>query len=156
MRCWLRFRESRWPTTNGSPRASPGEHFVSRGEEHARDSRRRWHAARADQRQIDRLDSRRAFEDRSGFAGEAAFEMGEREVRSFHSRRPSSKGASIDVKDIESLSTLPSKEELVSKVMFLINSSAQRLAVATAGVARNLAIVLEQVRAQKEAQRVEK
>jgi large subunit ribosomal protein L10 len=61
-------------------------------------------------------------------------------------------GRAIDVKDIESLSNLPSKEELVSKVMFLINSGAQRLAVATAGVARNLAIVMEQVRAQKEAQ----
>ena len=45
-----------------------------------------------------------------------------------------------------------SKEELVSKVMFLINSSAQRLAVVTAGVARNLAIVMDQIRAQKEAQ----
>lgn len=61
-------------------------------------------------------------------------------------------GRAIDVKDIESLSNLPSKEELVSKVMFLINSSAQRLAVVTAGVARNLAIVMDQIRLQKEAQ----
>jgi large subunit ribosomal protein L10 len=61
-------------------------------------------------------------------------------------------GKVIDVKNIESLSNLPSKEELISKVMFLINSSAQRLAVATAGVARNLTIVVDQVRAQKEAQ----
>jgi large subunit ribosomal protein L10 len=61
-------------------------------------------------------------------------------------------GRAIDVKDIETLSNLPSKEELISKVMFVINSSAQRLAVVTAGVARNLAIVIDQVRAQKEAQ----
>jgi large subunit ribosomal protein L10 len=61
-------------------------------------------------------------------------------------------GRAIDVKDIESLSNLPSKEELVSKVMFLINSSAQRLAVVTAGVARNLTIVMDQVRAQKESE----
>jgi len=61
-------------------------------------------------------------------------------------------GQVIDVKDIEALSNLPSKEELISKVMFLVNSGAQRLAVATAGVARNLTIVLDQVRAQKEAQ----
>ena len=60
-------------------------------------------------------------------------------------------GKAIDVKNIESLSNLPSKEELISKVMFLINSSAQRIAVATAGVARNLTIVIDQVRAQKEA-----
>lgn len=61
-------------------------------------------------------------------------------------------GKAIDVKDIESLSNLPSKEELVSKVMFMVNSSAQRLAVATAGVARNLVVVLDQIRAQKESQ----
>jgi large subunit ribosomal protein L10 len=61
-------------------------------------------------------------------------------------------GRAIDVKDIESLSNLPTKEELVSKVMFLINSSAQRLAVVTAGVARNLTIVMDQVRAQKESE----
>lgn len=61
-------------------------------------------------------------------------------------------GRSIDVRDIESLSNLPSKEELISKAMFLMNSGAQRLAVATAGVARNLTIVIDQVRAQKEAQ----
>jgi large subunit ribosomal protein L10 len=61
-------------------------------------------------------------------------------------------GRVIEVKDIESLSNMPAKEELISKVMFLINSSAQRLAVVTSGVARNLALVMEQVRAQKEAQ----
>ena len=59
-------------------------------------------------------------------------------------------GRVIEVKDIEALSNMPSKEELVSKIMFLINSSAQRMAVVTAGVARNLAVVMEQVRAQKE------
>jgi large subunit ribosomal protein L10 len=61
-------------------------------------------------------------------------------------------GRAIDVKDIEALSNMPSKEELISKVMFLMNSGAQRLAVATAGIARNLVIVLDQVRAQKESQ----
>jgi large subunit ribosomal protein L10 len=59
-------------------------------------------------------------------------------------------GQAIDVKDIEALSNMPSKEVLISKMMFLINSGAQRLAVATAGVARNLTIVVDQVRAQKE------
>jgi len=59
-------------------------------------------------------------------------------------------GRVIGVEDIQALSSLPSKEELISKVMFLISSGAQRLAVATAGVSRNLAIVLDQVRAQKE------
>src|SRR5581483_1530463 len=59
-------------------------------------------------------------------------------------------GQAIRVQDIEAIATMPSKEELVSKIMFLINSGAQRLAVATAGVARNLTVVIDQVRAQKE------
>ena len=56
------------------------------------------------------------------------------------------------LKDVEAIASLPSKEELISKIMFLFNAQAQRLAVVTNAVARNLAIVFEQVRAQKEAQ----
>ena len=59
-------------------------------------------------------------------------------------------GRVIEVKDIETLANLPSKQELVSRIMFLINSGAQRLAAVTSGVARNLTVVLDQVRAQKE------
>jgi large subunit ribosomal protein L10 len=59
-------------------------------------------------------------------------------------------GKVIPVKDIEVLSNMPSKEELVSKIMFMINSGAQRLATVTGAVARNLAVVIDQVRAQKE------
>jgi large subunit ribosomal protein L10 len=59
-------------------------------------------------------------------------------------------GRAIQVHDIEALSNMPSKEVLVSKIMFLINSGAQRMAVATAGVARNFTVVLDQIRAQKE------
>lgn len=63
-------------------------------------------------------------------------------------------GRVIQVKDIEAISNLPSKEELVSKMMFLINSGAQRLATVTGAVARNLAVVIDQVRAQKESAQV--
>lgn len=73
-----------------------------------------------------------------------------RETPAFAFKAAVVEGRAFNVKDIESLSNLPSKEALVSKVLFLLNSSAQRFAVATAGVARNLAIVLEQVRKQKE------
>jgi large subunit ribosomal protein L10 len=59
-------------------------------------------------------------------------------------------GRAIQPQDVEALATMPSKEVLISKIMFLINSGAQRLAVATAGVARNLTVVIDQVRAQKE------
>ena len=55
----------------------------------------------------------------------------------------------INVKDIETLASMPSKEELVSKLMFVINAPAQGIAVALNGVARNLAIVLDQIAKQK-------
>lgn len=54
-------------------------------------------------------------------------------------------GRVIDIKDVESIASLPSKEELVSKVMFLINCNAQRLATALNGTMRNLAVVLGQM-----------
>src|SRR5206468_2297018 len=59
-------------------------------------------------------------------------------------------GRLIDIKDLEALVNLPSREQLLSKIMFLINSGAQRLATATAGVSRNLAVVLGQIRDQKQ------
>ena len=61
-------------------------------------------------------------------------------------------GKVVALRDVEAIASLPSKEELLSKIMFLVNAQAQRLATVTNAVARNLAIVIEQVRAQKEAQ----
>ena len=59
-------------------------------------------------------------------------------------------GRVVALRDVEAIASLPSREELISKVMFLANAQAQRLAVVTSAVARNLAIVIDQVRAQKE------
>lgn len=53
-------------------------------------------------------------------------------------------GRVIDVKAINDLANMPSKEQLIGKIMFLLNSSAQRLAVSLNGVARNLAVVLNE------------
>jgi large subunit ribosomal protein L10 len=53
-------------------------------------------------------------------------------------------GRVIDIRSIQDLANMPSKEGLIAKVMWLINSPAQRLAVALNGVARNLAVVLDQ------------
>lgn len=53
-------------------------------------------------------------------------------------------GRVIDVKSITDLANMPPKEELIAKVMFLINSSAQRLAVSLNGVARNMAVALNE------------
>lgn len=61
-------------------------------------------------------------------------------------------GRVIDVKDIEAIASLPSKEELISKVMFLINANAQRLATALNGTMRNLAVVLNQIAEKKQAE----
>lgn len=61
-------------------------------------------------------------------------------------------GKVVAIGDVEAIASLPSKEELISKIMFLFNSQAQRLATVTNAVARNLVVVLDQIRAQKEAQ----
>ena len=61
-------------------------------------------------------------------------------------------GRVINLADLTSIAAMPSKEELIAKLLFLINSPAQRLAVALNGVARNLAVVLKQAVEQKKFQ----
>src|SRR5437870_5436094 len=61
-------------------------------------------------------------------------------------------GKVIALRDVEAIASLPSRDELLSKVLFLVNCQAQRLVTVLQAVPRNLAIVVEQVRAQKEAQ----
>lgn len=58
-------------------------------------------------------------------------------------------GKVVDLKQVESLANLPSKEELIAKIMFLINAQAQRLATVINAVPRNLAVVVNQVAEQK-------
>ena len=53
-------------------------------------------------------------------------------------------GRVIQVKDIEALANMPSKEEIMAKLLFLINAPAQRLATAINAVPRNLAVVINQ------------
>jgi large subunit ribosomal protein L10 len=53
-------------------------------------------------------------------------------------------GRVISIKDIEALASMPSKEELMSKLLFLINAPAQRLVTAMGAVGRNLAVVVDQ------------
>jgi len=53
-------------------------------------------------------------------------------------------GRVISIKEIESLASMPSREELMSKLLFLINAPAQRLATAINAVPRNLAVVVNQ------------
>lgn len=53
-------------------------------------------------------------------------------------------GRAIDVKMIGDLATMPSKEEILAKLLYLINAPAQRLASAIGAVGRSLAVVVDQ------------
>src|SRR3982074_1670453 len=53
-------------------------------------------------------------------------------------------GRVISIKEIEALAKLPSKEELMSKLLFLMNAQAQRLFTVMNAGGRNLAVVVDQ------------
>ncbi len=53
-------------------------------------------------------------------------------------------GRAIDVKSIQELAALPPRDEILAKVLFLIQASAQRLVTSLSGVGRNLAVVVDQ------------
>ena len=59
-------------------------------------------------------------------------------------------GRVLSIAEIQQLASLPSKEELISKVMFLVNAPAQRLATVASAVTRNLAVVVQEaIKAEK-------
>lgn len=58
-------------------------------------------------------------------------------------------GKVVELKDLETLANMPSKEVLISKIMFLINCQAQRLVTVISAVPRNLAVVIKQIGDQK-------
>lgn len=73
-----------------------------------------------------------------------------KDVPAFKFRAGWVEGRVISIQDITQLAQLPSKEELISKVMFLLNAPAQRIATALAALPRNLAVVTsEAVKANK-------
>jgi large subunit ribosomal protein L10 len=53
-------------------------------------------------------------------------------------------GKVINVEEVKALATMPGKEELFAKLLFLINSPAQRLATVINATGRDLAVVLGQ------------
>ena len=61
-------------------------------------------------------------------------------------------GRVVSLADVAALATLPAKEQLLSKVLFLFNSPAQRVASTLSGVARNLAYVIAQAVKEKKFQ----
>ncbi len=53
-------------------------------------------------------------------------------------------GKLLSVEEVKSLATMPGKEELFSKLLFLINAPAQRLATVINATGRDMAVVLGQ------------
>ena len=53
-------------------------------------------------------------------------------------------GRVVDVSGINALATLPSKEEIFSKLLYAINAPAQQLVTVMNAVGRNLAVVVDQ------------
>jgi len=54
-------------------------------------------------------------------------------------------GKVVDLTQVQELASLPSKEVLISKILFLLNAPAQRIATVINAVPRNLAIVIKQI-----------
>src|SRR6202162_492863 len=73
-----------------------------------------------------------------------------KDVPAFQFKAGLVEGRVISIAEIQQLANLPSKEELLSKVMFLLNAPAQRIAMALNALPRNLAItVSEAIKANK-------
>lgn len=58
-------------------------------------------------------------------------------------------GRVVEIATIVEIAALPTHEELLAKLMFLLNSGAQRIAMGVNAVGRNLAVVLGQAVEQK-------
>src|ERR1700685_1975034 len=64
-----------------------------------------------------------------------------KDVPAFQFRAGLVEGRVISIQEIGQLANIPSKEEIISKVMFMLNAPAQRVATALAALPRNLAVV---------------
>jgi large subunit ribosomal protein L10 len=73
-----------------------------------------------------------------------------KDVPAFKFRAGIVEGRVLSIAEIQQLAALPSKEELISKIMFLLNAPAQRIASVVSAVNRNLAVTVnEAVKANK-------
>ena len=73
-----------------------------------------------------------------------------KDVPAFQFKSGVLEGKVISIAEIKQLAEMPSKEELISKIMFLLNAPAQRIATALNALPRNLAVtVSEAVKANK-------
>jgi large subunit ribosomal protein L10 len=73
-----------------------------------------------------------------------------KDVPAFQFKAGVVEGRVISISEIQQLANLPSKEELISKVMFLLNAPAQRIARTLNALPRNLAVTVnEAIKANK-------
>jgi large subunit ribosomal protein L10 len=73
-----------------------------------------------------------------------------KDVSAFQFKAGMVQGRVISIAEIQQLANLPSKEELISKIMFLLNAPAQRIAMALNALPRNLAVTVnEAIKANK-------
>src|SRR5262245_1568002 len=73
-----------------------------------------------------------------------------KDVPAFQFKSGVVEGRVISIAEIQQLANLPSKEELISKIMFLLNAPAQRIASALNALPRNLAVTVnEAIKANK-------
>ena len=80
-----------------------------------------------------------------------------KDVPAFQFKSGVVEGRVISISEIQQLANLPSKEELISKVMFLLNAPAQRIATALNALPRNLAVTVnEAIKANKFSEQGEK
>jgi large subunit ribosomal protein L10 len=54
-------------------------------------------------------------------------------------------GKLVDLKQVEAIASLPSKEELISKLLYVLNAQAQRIVTVINAVPRDLAVVIKQI-----------
>jgi large subunit ribosomal protein L10 len=54
-------------------------------------------------------------------------------------------GRLVDLKQVQAIASLPSKEELISKLLYVLNAQAQRIVTVISAVPRDLAIVIKQI-----------
>jgi large subunit ribosomal protein L10 len=73
-----------------------------------------------------------------------------KDVPAFRFKAGVVEGRVLSIAEIQQLALLPSKEELIGKIMFLLQAPARRSAGTLAGVNRNLAVVVQEaVKAEK-------
>jgi large subunit ribosomal protein L10 len=73
-----------------------------------------------------------------------------KDVPAFRFKAGVVEGRVLSIAEIQQLALLPSKEELIGKIMFLLQAPARRSASVLAGVNRNLAVIVhEAVKAEK-------